>query len=169
MGGADTIPGGFEAFYDASIDRVYSYARARLGPSEAEDLAAEVFEAALVALRNGQGEAVTEAWLMAVTRNKVIDRWRASERRMAKAHLLLSRSRDDGPEPPSVDATDRLLLALDQLSTFHRALLVLHYQDGYPMTEVATQLGTTVQSARSGIARARRALKVAYEGVTVHA
>lgn len=161
------VPPGFEALYDASIDRVYSYARARLGPSEGEDIASEVFEAALVALQAGKVEAVTEAWLMAVTRNKVIDRWRASERRMSKRHLLARRADDGGPDRDASDSGDRMLLALDKLSHLHRALLILHYLDGFPMREVAEQLDMTLSSAQSGIARARKSLTRAYEGVAV--
>jgi RNA polymerase sigma-70 factor (ECF subfamily) len=169
MDDARDTPPGFEALYDASVNFVYSYARARLGPTEGEDVASEVFEAALIALRAGKGQAVTEAWLMAVTRNKVIDRWRASERRMAKRHLLRSADRTDGPEGTAQDDTDRMMLALDVVSPFHRALLVLHYMDGFPMREVAEQLGTSVTAARSGIARARRSLERAYEGVVLNA
>jgi len=162
-------PPGFEALYNASIDFVYSYARVRLGQTEGEDVASEVFEAALIALRAGKGQAVTEAWLMAVTRNKVIDRWRASERRMAKRHLLRSSDRTAGPEGIAGDNTDRMMLALDGVSSFHRALLVLHYLDGFPMREVAEQLGTSVTAARSGIARARRSLERSYESVVINA
>ena len=99
----DDATSAFEALYEGSIDRVYSYARTRLGATEAEDVASEVFHAALIALRAGKGEAVTEAWLMAVVRNKVIDRWRAAERRMNKRHLF--RVRDPLPAPGD-DATD---------------------------------------------------------------
>lgn len=163
----DAIIAGFEALYEASIDRVYSYARTRLGPTEAEDVASEVFHAALVALQGGRGEAVTESWLMAVVRNKVIDRWRAAERRMTKRHLFLSRQNDAWPGADDNLQSDRLLLALDTLSDRHRALLILHYVDGFPMKDVARQLETSVESARSGIARARRALAGAYEKVTL--
>ncbi len=164
-GGAD-LPEGFEDLYERSIDLVYSYARARLGPAEGEDVAGEVFEAALIAFQNGKQASVTEAWLVAVTRNKVVDRWRMSERRMAKRHLVATARSTPDLASASTDDTDRLLLAMDQLSAFHRGLLVLHYQDGFPMREVAEQLGTTLSSAQSGIARARKALRLAYEGVT---
>ena len=165
----DLLPDGFEAFYRASVDRVYSYARTRLGPDEAEDVAAEVYQAALVALRGANAQAVTEAWLMAVTRNKVIDRWRAAERRMRKHHLLGGPDRTPAPDWSPGDGTERLRVALDGLSTRHRALLVLHYVDGHPMAEVAAQLGTTIEAARSGIARARRALRSAYGKVVLDA
>lgn len=153
----------FDVIYCESLDRVYSYARARVGPMEAEDVASEVFAAALKALESGRGEAVTEAWLMAVARNKVIDRWRAAQRRAAKLHLL----RPVPTQPRDDHRTDRVTLALDRLTLQHRAVLVLHYLDGHPMKEVAEQLGLSVEAARSSLARARRALRVAYGGVDV--
>lgn len=154
---------GFDALYRGSIDRVYFYARARLGSDEAEDVASEVFTAALVALERGNGSSVTEGWLMSVTRNKVIDRWRAAHRRMLKRHLLVQPQRVD--TAGSGAALDGVTQALDQLSLKHRSVLVLHYLDGYPMAEVADLLGLSLEAARSSIARARRSFKSAYAGV----
>lgn len=164
-----SVPAGFGALYERSVDLVHSYARTRLGPTEAEDVTSEVFHAALVALRSGRGEAVTEAWLMAVVRNKVIDRWRAAERHMRKHHLLVRRDAPPGPDWAPDDGVERLLCALDEVSTRHREVLVRHYVDGFPMDEVADQMGTTLEGARSVLARARRALRTAYEEVTIHA
>lgn len=153
----------FDALYRASIDRVYFYARARLGPDEAEDVASEVFTAALLALERGNGSSVTEGWLMSVTRNKVVDRWRAAHRRMLKRHLFVQPAQVD--TGPSGLALDGVTLALDQLSLKHRSVLVLHYLDGYPMAEVADLLGVSLEAARSSIARARRSFKSVYAGV----
>lgn len=160
-------PPGFEALYEGTVDRVHSYARTRLGPTEAEDVTSEVFSAALVALRAGRGEAVTEPWLMAVVRNKVIDRWRTAERRMNKRHLLVRPTAPPGPDWIGGGDADQLMAALDRISLRHRGLLMLHYVDGYPMAEVAELLDITLEAARSALARARRALLGAYQEVTL--
>ena len=76
----------FERTYRANVRAVYGYAATRVGRSEAEDVAAEVFQAAAVAFADGRAEQVTLAWLMTVARNKVIDRWRRTERHTLRAH-----------------------------------------------------------------------------------
>lgn len=153
----------FDAFYDRTVDQVLSYARARVGAVEAEDITSEVFAAALVALRNGRGEAVSEAWLIAVARNKVVDRWRVAERNMARLRRL--QRRHLGPTVDSPASSAPIHEALDMLTTRHRSLLCLHYLDGYPMPQVAEMLGLSYEAARSGLARARRALATHYTEV----
>ena len=69
----------FERLFRAEVDRVYSYARSRLGEAEADDVVSDVFHAAALAVRDGNQASVTGAWLMAVTKNKVIDRWRQAQ------------------------------------------------------------------------------------------
>jgi len=159
------VPKGFDELYSAYIDRVYSYARTRLRPEEAEDVASEVFTSALIAMQDGKGKSITEAWLISVARYKVIDRWRAAERKNVKQHLLATRQ-VLGPET-TPEPIDRVDTALDALSVKHRSVLALHYLDGHPMTEVAELLGLTFEGARSTIARARRSFRTAYTGVAI--
>jgi len=73
---------------------VYKYASARLGKDDGEDVTSEVFHAAADRLRKGEEDVVTPAWLMAVAKNKVIDRWRKAERRGALSHLVEPRAED---------------------------------------------------------------------------
>ena len=65
-----------ESLYRRHLPMVYRYTTARLGTSRGEELASEVFHAAALAFRDGRGEHVTPAWLMATARNRVIDEWR---------------------------------------------------------------------------------------------
>lgn len=155
----------FETVYRTNLPNVYRYATARLGTSDGEEVTAEVFHAAAVAFNDGREEQVSGAWLMAVTRNKVIDRWRKAERRNALAHLIRPGKGDlvSFPEDWAVDPNrEAVLAALDKVSERHRALLVLHYVDGMPAPEIAETLGISVSSIESALARARRSFRRHY-------
>lgn len=156
----------FERLYDEHLPMVYRFTTARLGRAEGEDAAADVFHAAAVAWSDGRGDVVTPAWLMAVARNKVVDRWRRAERRAAKSHLVAVPSDAVADVPWEVrepGVRDAVLRTLDRLKVDHRALLVLHYVDGMSVPEIAKSLERSVSAVESSLARARKAFKRQFE------
>ncbi|MGI9607240.1 MAG: RNA polymerase sigma factor [Acidimicrobiales bacterium] len=159
-------PTRFETLYRENVRAVNAYACARLGRDAGEDLVAEVFHAAVVAYRSGQENVVTPSWLMAVTRNKVIDRWRQAGRRKAKDHLLRPR-RDELASFPadwtSDDRRDAVLAALGSIKDRHRMLLILHHVDGMPIAEMAAALGQSDTAIESALVRARAAFRREYD------
>ena len=154
-----------EDVYRANVRLVYGYAAARLGRAEGEDVTGEVFQAAALAFAEGRANQVTPPWLMAVTRNKVIDRWRRAEQRMGKAHLLEQAGEVVGPLQLSLDRErrDQVLDTLSALNGRHRMLLVLHYLEGQSVPEMAAALGESVRTVESALARARRRFRTIYE------
>ena len=54
----------FETLYREMLPTVYRFTTARLGPTDGEDVAAEVFHAAAIAYRDGRRQQVTPAWLI---------------------------------------------------------------------------------------------------------
>ena len=167
-GGGLPSVGALEDVYRTNVSPVYGYAAVRLGRAEGEDVTSEVFQAAAYAFADGRFEQVTPAWLMAVTRNKVIDRWRRAERRMAKAHLL----DDFGNAPDPLDLSldherrDQVLDVLSNLNERHRMLLVLHYLEGQSAPDIAESLDESTLAIESALARARRRFRTIYEGRT---
>ncbi len=155
--------------YEAEVDRVYGFAAHRVGRAEASDIVAEVFHAAALAFRDGRGDAVTRAWLMAVARNKVMDHWRRAYRRKAKMHLTHRREADmrDFPIDWAADSRrEAVVTALDLLPERDRSLLVLHNVDGLSTYELADELDTSVRAIESALARARKRFREHYDGST---
>ncbi|NNE11504.1 MAG: sigma-70 family RNA polymerase sigma factor [Ilumatobacter sp.] len=155
-----------ERLYRAHFAEVYSYARARLGPDEGEDVAAECFQAAARLFDQGRGDEVTIRWLMAVVRNKVVDRWRRASTRRERAHLVAVDDRTEDEVAALIARSarrDAVLAALDQLSLRHRALLVLFHVEGKTAREIGDDLGITVVNVNSALARARRAFRRHYQ------
>lgn len=157
----------FDALYDAEFGSVFRYATARLGRSDGEDVTAEVFHAAALAYADGRESAVTPAWLMAVSRNKVIDQWRRAERHKAKRHLAWAREEDavEFPERWAHSGTREAVLdALDGMKMRHRTLLILHHVDGMSVPEIATATDESTRSVESALARARASFRRNYDG-----
>lgn len=155
----------FEVLYRENVRVVNAYACARLGRDAGEELTAEVFHAAVVAFRSGQEHSVTPSWLMAVTRNKVIDKWRMASRRKAKDALLRPRREDLATFPSDWSRDDRRDAVVDALGAIkerHRMLLILHHVDGMPIREIAKSQGKTDEAIESALVRARIAFRRAY-------
>ena len=164
ISGDTDIVARFESVFRAEIHRVHSYARARLGEADADDVVSDVFHAAALAIRDGNQAALSPAWLMTVTKNKVVDRWRSAQRRKARDMVLRQRDRgvkqlDDWTDPGN---REQVVRTLDRMSSRHRMLLVLHYVDGVPVPEIADQLGQSVASLESALARARRSFRAEF-------
>ncbi len=157
--------GVLEDLYTAMMPTVYRFAVARLGRSDGEEVTSEVFHAAAVAFNDGRSEQVSPAWIMAVARNKVIDRWRRAERRNAIALLHRPRPEDLMSFPEDWSESERrheVMAALDSIKPRHRALLVAHYVDGISAPQMAEALGASPSSIESALARARRSFRRAY-------
>ena len=153
-----------ERLFHEHFQRVYAFSRSRLDEADATDVTSEVFHAATVAIRNG--ESVSGAWLITVTRNKVFDHWRRAYQRKAKAHLVAGRPEDrvswpahwhDDPRQPAVNA------ALDGMNERHKSLLMLHHVDGLTIAELAQATGDSYSAIESALARARKRFSVLYE------
>jgi RNA polymerase sigma-70 factor, ECF subfamily len=141
---------------------VYGYLLPRCGSvTDAEDLTAETFMAAVAALKRPDAPSVTVAWLIGIARHKLIDHWRRAERERRGLATV-------GPDQPD-DPWDELLdtsaaySALARLPGPQRAALALRYLDGLPVTDIADHLDRTVRGTETLLVRARAALRRIYE------
>lgn len=159
---AAAIKEDFRRLYDDAFPIAYGYAAARVGSTDAEDIVADVFYAAARKVRDDGGDVPTPAWIVAATKNKVIDHWRRNERRARKLHLLRG---GVIVGDPSVDTTERdqVLRCLDRLNPRHRTLLLLHHLDGLSVAELADLTGTTYKAIESTLQRARHNFRDTYE------
>jgi RNA polymerase sigma-70 factor (ECF subfamily) len=128
----------------------------------AKDLTSEALLAAAVRYRDGEGRAVTVAWLTMVARRRLIDHWRRVEREQRRLRLAWdSRDEGDGPWSSGGSAT-RVLAALQELGPAHQAVLTLRYLDDLPVAEVARALCRSVRATDSLLSRAKAAFRLAY-------
>ncbi|GAB3210851.1 RNA polymerase sigma factor [Marinactinospora thermotolerans] len=152
---------GFARLFERHYPDVYRYALRRLGPDQADDVAAETFAVAWRRRDRIPGHAPLP-WLYATARNIVLARSRGARRRGELFGLF------DG-EPPGLPASsdaagqvlDRqtALSALKALRPRERELVMLLAWEGLDMPAAAQVLGCTVATARVRLHRARKRIQ----------
>jgi len=150
---------------------VYNYVLRLVGDrSLAEDLTQEVFLRVYQGLPRFSLRCKFTTWLFQVTKNRVLDELRASERR--PRHLV---ALDDVPPLEALDApieqgetVDALWRAIDGLSVDLKMALLLRDVTGLSYTEIADSLEITLATVKWRIYKAREevALALAREGIT---
>jgi RNA polymerase sigma-70 factor (ECF subfamily) len=149
--------------YDRALPEVYGYVVRRCGDrSLAEDLTAEVFLAAVSAVQRGTVPDLTVAWLIAVSRNKLVDHWRQAARLERTLTAVAEHHADEDGD--WTDALDEgaALATLRRLGSHHQAALSLRYLDDLPVPAVADHLGRTVHATEALLIRAKAAFRKAY-------
>ena len=138
--------------------------------SLAEDLTQEVFLRVFQGLPRFSLRCKFTTWLFQVTKNRVLDELRASERR--PRHLV---ALDDIPPLEALDApiergetVDALWRAIEKLSVDLKMALLLRDITGLSYTEIADSLEITLATVKWRIYKAREevALALAREGIT---
>ena len=155
------------AFYTRYGKHVFSLALAMLGDhARASDLTQEVFLLVWRAAGTYRPTGSPRAWLLRLTRNRVIDELRQQRRRFP--------SPDTSPASvlpavlmrlESTDAGERheLRQAVQTLPEAQREALVLAFFLGYSHQEIATRLQVPVGTVKARIRRALLALRQHFE------
>jgi RNA polymerase sigma-70 factor (ECF subfamily) len=148
--------------YPSALPQVYGFLLARCSDASlAEDLTAETFMDAVAAIRKDSLETITVGWLIVVARRRLIDHWRRLEREQRTLRLI-HQSDEIDPWDEVIDV-ESAREALGRVAAHYRAALTLRYLDGMSVPEVAGMLDRTVHATESLLARARLALRDAYE------
>lgn len=156
-------PAALLKLYDTALPEVYGYLLSRCGSrAVAEDLTAEVFLAAVAAVRRDDPPLVSTGWLLGTARHKLVDHWRRSGREARGVQMIAAQVAVlVDPWDAQLDAL-RARQVLERLGTHHRAALVLRYVDDLPVPQVAAALGRTLHATEALLVRARRAFRQTY-------
>lgn len=158
------LEGVFDSLFESHHDAVFRYCVRRLGPSEAEDAAADVF--AIVWRRLDQvpeGDA-TRAWLIGVAYKVVGNRFRSRRRRARLSERIESEQWARRDETPPPDPNAHLVhLALGKLSPTDQELIRLASWDGLSRAEIGEVLGIRVNAVDQRLHRARARLKTHFD------
>lgn len=156
----------FGSLFQTHHDAIYRYCLRRLGRSDAEDAAADVFAVAWRRLDTMPTGEQSRGWLFGVAYRVVGNQYRSRRRRSRLWTRLANLRTGQDPtrvEPSSGRDIEFVHLALDQLSLADRELLRLSSWDGLTRSEIAYVLGIKENAVDQRLHRARSRLKSRFD------
>ena len=139
----------FGHLYEQYFDKVYSYLSFKLGnPTEAEDLAEQVFLKALESIGGYKWTGVPfQAWLFRIAHNLFVDYLRRRTQRVSEPldEGLPDRDWAADPEAWLAEKVTRegLIKAVEQLTELQKQVIALKFAGGLSNAEAARVLGRT--------------------------
>jgi RNA polymerase sigma factor (sigma-70 family) len=162
--GPDAYPN-WDAIYLDNVERLYRMMYARVGNrADAEDLTAEVFQAALKPLRSSASVGEVRAYLLATARTVLASHWRRHYgTEITTIDIGADRAALDEP-PTESDAPHRVRELLAELPDRYARILELRFLDSCTLREAAHAMNISVGNAKVLQHRAlRRAAQVTGE------
>ena len=148
---------GFEAAYDAYGPMVYRLAMVYLGRhADAEDVTQEAFVKLLYKAPSFADAGHERRWLLRVTANLCKDQLRGFWRKRAVAL--------EGDYPIRDPETFGVAEAIVALPEKYKAVLHLHYYEGYSVAEIGEILKLSQSAVKMRLSRGRELLKLEMEG-----
>ena len=140
---------------------VYGYLRARLAqPSDAEDLAQEVFLRFYLARARFDTGQMLRPWLLGIARNLLREHVRAVRKRKEVGWAELCLDLEDAiPDAADDDAFARLPECLSALGPSAREAIELKYRSSWKLSRVAERLRRSEGAVKLLVFRARQALR----------
>jgi len=136
--------------------KLFSFIRSRVGTSEdAEDILNDVFASLLKKTGDNDIPDNVAAWLYRVTKNRIVDYYRAKKRFVELPDELIAESGDTNIIAQLSGCILPMILALPE--TFQQPL-ILSEIEGKKYKQVADELGLTLSAVKSRILRGREKL-----------
>ena len=147
----------FSSVLDEHRDVVWRYLVASVGRQDASDCFQETFLAALRAYPTLRPGSNLKGWLLTVAHSKVVDAWRATQRRAVPVGAVP----DDrpGPAPPPDGGDEDLWAAVRNLPPKQRTAVTARFVADLPYADVATIVGCSEAAARQNVATALKTLR----------
>lgn len=140
------------AFQPSVFRLAYSYVKSS---ADAEDISQEVFLKLYKSKESFTADENIKAWLMKVTANT------------AKNYLSSAWTKRKLPLTEDIPLKDEkdyeLLEALNRLNKNYRAVIYLHYYEGYSVAEISSMLGISESNVKARLKRGRDKLRAILE------
>jgi RNA polymerase sigma-70 factor (ECF subfamily) len=164
---SDTTDEKLTELYERHYDEVLGFCARRIGTTEAEEAAADVFAVAWRRLDEIEWETV-RPWLFGIARRVVASRWRSARRQ----RRLLGRVSSLAPIPRELPEEqvvrraedEEVLNAVRGLKSVDREVLLLAAWEELTAQEIAETLTISVSAAEQRLHRAKRRLAQALQG-----
>ncbi len=139
-----------ETYADAILRLSYTYLK---NTQDAQDVCQTVFVKLLAEPRSFESSAHERAYVLRMAANACKDILKSPWRRRA-------RPLEEGLQVPAPEAADgSVLAAVNALPPHYRAVIYLHYYEGYTAAEIGEILGVPTATVHTRLARGRAKLK----------
>lgn len=127
-----------ERIYIEFKDKVTRYVRGKIGSEhDSEDVVSDVFVKVFNGLSDfDENKASLSTWIYTITRNAVVDYFRASKRLCELPEELCSED-DTEQNIINTEMLERLADALGRLNERERDIIILHYYSGRALKDIA--------------------------------
>ena len=156
----------FSKIYDQNIDKIYRFIFLKVNSQEiAQDLSSETFLRTWEKFKQGKGNPIQNpgAFLYRTARNLVIDHYREKGKaQVISADLApIIDPREDLEEEAILKSDfDMIKTALSELKDDYQDVIVWHYLNDLPISEVSKLLDRSEEATRVLLHRALKSLKV---------
>lgn len=159
--------GAFGELYDIYVAQIYRYIYYRVGSTvDAEDLAQQVFVRAWDAIGKYRKKSTPFiAWLMTISRNLVIDFYRARKDNVSLDGDYEFASHDAGPVELAEKESERreITRSINKLSEEQRQIVLMRFIESYSYEEIASVLKKNESTVRVILHRALKKLRIIME------
>lgn len=162
----------FNVLYRRYATKVYAKCISMLkDETQAQDAVQEIFTKLFLNLHKYNQQARFGTWLYAITYNHCIDRIRHTSKKATLFSDEIEQAEDEATAP-SDEVPDKMLLemelnrlevVLDAIPPRDKAVLLMKYQDGMQIKEIAEALNKTESAIKMQIKRAKVKAQMAYE------
>ncbi len=153
----------FSKIYDRYIDKIYRFIFLKVSSQEiAQDLTSETFLKGWESFKNGTKIENPQAFLYRIARNLVTDHYREKGRAqiVSAEYVSIVDPREDVEEAAALKSDIYTIrLALVSLKEDYQNVIIWHYLDDLPITEVAKLLDRTEEATRVLLSRALKNLR----------
>ncbi|MBC8155049.1 MAG: sigma-70 family RNA polymerase sigma factor [Bacteroidetes bacterium] len=156
----------FETLYSRYVKKVYNRCYSLTKDSEkAQDFTHDIFIRMFSRLDRFQGRSSFSTWLYSISYNYCMDQIQVSKR-MATTGLIDDMDYDT---TPAVDADDSeyssqyLSEAMNGLAPQERQIMLLKYQDGLDIRQIAADLDLSESAVKMRLKRSRDKVRASYE------
>jgi len=147
---------------------LYSYVREWVHDQQtALDLVQEVMVSAVRHLATLRDDARFGSWLFGIAHQKCIQHWRKRRLPLEPLEEDGGALADPGADPAAwlvrQEEEERFMHTLSQLPEHHRAVLMLHFLEGFSLAEIADITGVGLGTVKSRMHYAKQALRQGLE------
>jgi len=153
----------FSQIYDRYIDKIYRFIFFKVNSQEiAQDLTSETFLKSWESFKNGNKIENIQAYLYRTARNLVIDFYREKGKVQivsAENPLIPDPSQNLEEKARLSSDLDQIRQALTNLKEDYQNVIIWHYLDDLPISEISQMLDRTEEATRVLLHRALNALR----------